>query len=99
MSEAFTQSQKATVHAMSSLTGVIGRLEEHIEAWEKHYLPHLVQNLPVYIPPPQRLEPDDPTPVYDDEGMDIDILHVHDNEEVRYDENQHQSDSIWCSCI
>ena len=50
LSFAFTEAQKANVEAMSALTGAIARVEQRVEAWENHYLPHIIDRIPVYVP-------------------------------------------------
>ena len=35
---------------MSALTGAKARVEQRVEAWENHYLPHIIDRIPVYVP-------------------------------------------------
>ena len=48
---------------MSALTGAIARVEQRVEAWENHYLPHIIDRIPVYVPSEEdRIMRDQETP-------------------------------------
>ena len=90
LATAFSQSQKSNVAAISALAGAVGKVESRIAAWEQHYLPLIVDKLPVYIPQKesntQAMEAE--TPLYTSD----DVMHL---ENV----GASASASAWCMMI
>ena len=70
LSDVFKTSQEASIKAVTSLATVVGKMEQRMQQWEETFLPHVLERLPIPVPPsPNDSQQDaDFTQPYEDQG-------------------------------
>ena len=70
LSDVFKTSQEASIKAVASLATVVGKMEQRMQQWEETFLPHVLERLPIPVPPsPNDSQQDaDFTQPYEDQG-------------------------------
>ena len=51
LSDVFKSSQEASIKAVASLATVVGKMEQRMQQWEETFLPHVLERLPIPVPP------------------------------------------------